>query len=56
MVQTKQVPHVSFSKNVNSMVDRAFEYLNIPKGMADEIKACNSIIKVSFPAQMDDET
>lgn len=56
MIQTKPVHHVSFSENVNHMVDRAIKYLNIPKGMADEIKACNSIIKVSFPAQMDDES
>lgn len=53
MVATKPVEHISFSQNVDRMVDRALEYLNIDNGMAKEIKACNSIIKVSFPAQMD---
>jgi glutamate dehydrogenase (NAD(P)+) len=54
MVTTKPVEHISFSQNVDRMVDRALQYLKIDNGKAKEIKACNSVIKVSFPAQMDD--
>ncbi|MGJ3240247.1 MAG: Glu/Leu/Phe/Val family dehydrogenase [Anaerolineae bacterium] len=38
------------------MVNRALEYIAVDDGMKEEIKACNSIIKVAFPAQLDDGT
>jgi len=55
MVQTS-VPrmNVTFRQNVDRMVDRAMTYLNMPIGMQQEIKACNSVIKLQFPAQLDD--
>ena len=30
------------------MVNRAMTYIGVDKGMQEEIKACNSIIKVTF--------
>ena len=54
MVQTVSPPELSFRENVDRMVNRALEYIDVDDGMKDEIKACNSIIKVSFPAQLDD--
>lgn len=53
MVQTVPTVELSFSKNVDRMVNRAMGYIAIDEGMQEEIKACNSIIKVSFPAQLD---
>lgn len=45
---------LSFGKNVNMMVDRAFTYLEgIPPGLADQIKVCNDVIQVQFPVRMD---
>ena len=44
---------MSFSESVNHMVDRALAYLKIPNGLADQIKACNSVLEVQFPARMD---
>ncbi|MEL6270267.1 MAG: Glu/Leu/Phe/Val dehydrogenase dimerization domain-containing protein, partial [Chloroflexota bacterium] len=46
----------SFSANVNRMVDRAMSHMNLPQGMAEQIKACNSVIQVQFPVRMDDGT
>jgi glutamate dehydrogenase (NAD(P)+) len=53
MTQTIPRMNVTFLQNVDRMVDRAFAYLDIPLGMQQEIKACNSTIKVQFPAQLD---
>lgn len=46
----------TFSENVNRMVDRAFALLDIPQGLVEQIKACNSVLQVQFPVQMDDGT
>ena len=54
MVQTVSPPELSFRENVDRMVNRALEYIDVDQGMKEEIKACNSIIKVTFPAQLDD--
>ncbi|MEL7433496.1 MAG: Glu/Leu/Phe/Val dehydrogenase dimerization domain-containing protein, partial [Chloroflexota bacterium] len=56
MVTTKNLPKATFSQNVDRMVNRALTYIAVDDGMKDEIKACNSIIKVRFPAQMDDKS
>ena len=53
MVQTVPRAQLTFNQSVDLMVDRAMAYLDIPDGMKDEIKACNSVIKVQFPAQLD---
>ncbi|MGB7340837.1 MAG: Glu/Leu/Phe/Val dehydrogenase [Phototrophicaceae bacterium] len=54
MVQTIVPAEISFRENVDRMVNRAMTYIGVDKGMQEEIKACNSIIKVTFPAQLDD--
>lgn len=54
MVQTIPPVKLSFRENVDRMVNRALDYIGVDKGMEEEIKACNSIVKVSFPAQLDD--
>lgn len=53
MVHTRTPQHESFSQNVIRMVDRAFEYMDIPQGMKDEIKACNSAVMVQFAIPLD---
>ena len=42
----------SFRANVDSMVDRALEILQLEEGMASTIKACNAILKVTFPVKI----
>lgn len=44
---------LSFRQNVDRMVDRALAYLDLPPGIAEEIKACNSVVQVQFPVEMD---
>lgn len=46
-------PRVKFSQSVNMMADRAFQYLDLPPGLAEQIKASNSVIEVQFPVRMD---
>ena len=45
---------LSFTDNVNRMVDVASQHLDIAPGMADQIRACNSVLQVQFPVKMDD--
>lgn len=45
---------LSFTENVNQMIDRAMNHISLPAGMAEQIKACNSVIQVQFPVLMDD--
>jgi glutamate dehydrogenase (NAD(P)+) len=51
------VQRLSFSQNVDRMVDRALRYLNLdlPEGISQQIKACNKVYKVQFPVRMDDK-
>ncbi len=42
----------SFSSNVNRMADRAFGILAIEPGVAESIKACNSVLQVRFPVNI----
>jgi glutamate dehydrogenase (NAD(P)+) len=42
----------SFRANVDSMVDRAMRVLEIDEGMATTIKACNAILRVTFPVKI----
>ncbi|MCS3903872.1 glutamate dehydrogenase (NAD(P)+) [Methylohalomonas lacus] len=43
---------LSFSGNVNRMADRAFGILAIEPGVAESIKACNSVLQVRFPVNI----
>ncbi len=45
---------VSFSQGVNLMADRALALLNLADGLAETIKACNSVLQLNFPVKMDD--
>lgn len=54
MVAPNLQADLSFTDNVERMINQALEYINVDDGMKAEIKACNSIVKVSFPAQLDD--
>ena len=44
----------SFWEQVNRMFDRAAAYTDHPKGLLDQIKACNSIYRMEFPIKRDD--
>src|SRR5262245_43557078 len=39
----------SFRDSVHRMFDRAAAVLDLPAGLPEEIKACNSVLKVEFP-------
>jgi glutamate dehydrogenase (NAD(P)+) len=47
---------ISFLESVGLMVDRAFTFLDIdlPPGLDTQIKACNTVIQVSFPVRLSD--
>ena len=47
---------LSFSQNVARMVDKAMPHLDveIPPGLAEQIKACDKVFQTQFPVQMDD--
>lgn len=44
---------LSFRDSVDHMVDRAMAVLQLDAGVPDAIKACDSVLQVSFPAQID---
>ncbi len=46
-------PRLTFSQSVNMMVDRALEKLDIKRGLAEQIKATNNVIKVQFSVQLE---
>ena len=54
--KVKSKPRLSFSQNVNRMVDRAFQHLALPPGLPEQIKACNTVIQVQFPVMCEDGT
>lgn len=43
--------NLSFSDSVSYYFDRAAPFTNAPKGLLDQIKACNSIYKMNFPVK-----
>ena len=47
-------PEESFSASVDRMVDRALAHVNLPPGLAREIKAVNSVLQVQFPVKLRD--
>lgn len=53
MAVTAKEERLPFSKSVELMVDRAMHYLNIPAGLAQQIKACNIVFQTQFPVKMD---
>ncbi len=50
-----QVHELSFSQNVNFLVDRAITAIDLSEDTAAAIKACASIIQVTFPVKIRDK-
>lgn len=46
---------LSFYQNVERYVDAAAAHTKIPKGLIDQIKACNSVLQVRFPVKIGNE-
>jgi glutamate dehydrogenase (NAD(P)+) len=44
-------PH-GFLASVNHMIDRAFGAMDLPKGLAEQIKCTNSLYRVNFPVEL----
>ena len=44
---------LSFLENVDRAFDRAAAQLDLPPGLAEQIKHCNSVIQVRFPVESD---
>ncbi len=45
---------MSFSAEVDRMAARALHRLSLPPGLREQILACNSVVRVQFPVQLDD--
>ena len=42
----------TFSKSVDQMAMRAFDALSLDEGLANAIKACNAVLQVTFPVEL----
>lgn len=45
---------MSFMADINRMAARALAHLSLPPGLREQIMACNSVLRVQFPVQLDD--
>jgi len=52
MQNNRKPRKLSFRQNVNRMLDRAIKVVNLDKGTAQAIKACNSVLQVKFPVKI----
>ncbi len=43
----------SFFNNVNQFVNQAAGYLELPQGLLEQIKECNSVYQMNFPVKLD---
>lgn len=43
---------ISFFKSVEDYVDKAASYTDIPKGLIEQIKACNLVLQIRFPIRV----
>ena len=50
MAKTKK--ELSFLEGVNFNFDKAASYTKIPSGLLDQIRACNSVYKMTFPVKI----
>lgn len=48
--------HIPMFAQVNKYFDKAAAHLDLPAGLLAQIKACNSVFRVSFPLKRDDGT
>ncbi len=44
----------SFNQGLSMSVDRALRHLDLPPGLAEQIKACDSVLQLHFPVRLDD--
>lgn len=44
--------HISFFKSVENYVDKAAAYTDIPRGLVEQIKACNLVLQIRFPIRV----
>ena len=44
----------SFNEGLSMSVDRALRHLDLPPGLAGQIKACDSVLQLHFPVRLDD--
>ncbi|HEC13558.1 MAG TPA: Glu/Leu/Phe/Val dehydrogenase [Acidiferrobacteraceae bacterium] len=45
-------PQITFRESVDLMVDRAISIIDLDPGIADAIKACNSVLQMRFPVKI----
>jgi len=43
---------ISFFKSVENYVDKAASYTDIPRGLVEQIKACNLVLQIRFPVRV----
>ena len=43
---------ISFFKSVENYVDKAAAFTDIPKGLVEQIKACNLVLQIRFPVKV----
>jgi glutamate dehydrogenase (NAD(P)+) len=46
---------ISFFKSVENYVDKAASYTDIPRGLVEQIKACNLVLQIRFPVRIGDD-
>ena len=44
----------SFDDGLSMAVDRALRHLDLPPGLPEQIKACDSVLQLHFPVGLDD--
>ncbi len=44
----------SFNEGLSLTVDRALRHLDLPPGLPEQIKACDSVLQLHFPVRLDD--
>lgn len=54
---TKKIPKPEFNffQGVNDNFDRAAEFTKVPKGLLEQIRACNSVYRMRFPVKIGNE-
>ena len=50
----KNSHELSFRESVDRMFDRATATMDLPLGLADQIRCCNSVYQVQFGVKLDD--
>ncbi|MCC7245718.1 MAG: Glu/Leu/Phe/Val dehydrogenase, partial [Saprospiraceae bacterium] len=46
---------ISFFKSVENYVDKAASFTDIPRGLVEQIKACNLVLQIRFPVRIGDD-